>query len=208
MTLRALLMKDFLMLSKQIKMMLVIFACFIVVSLITDMTIVLVIFALIFSSLQLLTAFSFDEMSNWDKYVNTLPVDRKTVVQSKYVLGLILIVCGMAIFTPFVYFSDEFSKYFTLYDLFKAFVMVLSVALIYISVMIPFLIKFGTQKGRLIIFAIVFIPIFGSNFIQSSLLDIDVNQLMSYINYVPIGAFLLLLISYFVSVKWYEQKEF
>ena len=205
---RALLMKDFLMLSKQIKMMLIFFAFFIIISFITDMTMVLIIFALIFASLQLTTAFSFDEMSKWDKYANTLPVDRKTIVQSKYVLGLILIVSGIVIFAPFVYFSDEFSQHFSLLELFKGLVLILSIALIYISVTIPFYIKFGTQKGRIIIFAIVFIPVFASGFIQYSFQNIDVNQLLNFMNYVPIGAFVFLLLSYFVSVKWYEQKEF
>ncbi|KGR75472.1 hypothetical protein CD29_17910 [Ureibacillus manganicus DSM 26584] len=201
-------MKDFLMLSKQIKMMLILFAFFMIISLLTDMTIVLIIFALIFASLQLTTAFAFDEMSKWDKYANTLPIDRKTIVQSKYVLGLILVVGGILIFTPFVYFSNEFHSQVSLLELFKGFVLVLSIALIYISVTIPFFIKFGTQKGRIIIFAIVFIPVFGSGFIQYFLQTIDVNQLMSFIDYLPVGAFIFLLLSYFVSVKWYEQKEF
>ncbi|SOC35643.1 ABC-2 transporter permease [Ureibacillus acetophenoni] len=205
---RALLMKDFLMLSKQIKMMVAIFAVLIIISFITNMTMVLVIFSLIFASLQLTTAFTFDEMSKWDKYANTLPVDRKTIVQSKYVLGLILIASGIVIFTPVVFLSDEMTRQLPFIDIFQTIVIVLSIALFYISLTIPLFIKFGTQKARFIIFAIVFLPVFGSGFIQYGLRTVGLNQLMSYIKYVPIAAFVFLLLSYFVSVKWYERKEF
>lgn len=205
---RALLMKDFLMLSKQIKMMVAIFALFIIISFITNMTMVLVIFSLIFASLQLTTAFTFDEMSKWDKYANTLPVDRKTIVQSKYVLGLILIASGIMIFTPVVLLSDGVTRQLSFFDIFQTIVIVLSIALFYISLTIPLFIKFGTQRARFIIFAIVFLPIFGSGFIQYGLRTIDLNQLMSYIKYVPFAAFVFLLLSYLVSVKWYERKEF
>ena len=208
MAVRALLMKDFLMLTKQIKWMIGIFAFFILISFITDMGAVLIIFALIFASLQLSTAFSFDEMSKWDKFVNTLPIDRKTIVQSKFILGLILIIFGMVILTPIVYISSDFINTLSPFEIFQWLVIILSVGLLYISLTIPFYIKFGTDKAKLIIFAIVFIPVFGSSFIQQYFQNIDINQLMNFINYVPIGAFIILLISYILSVKWYGQKQF
>ncbi|CAM5221715.1 ABC-2 family transporter OS=Ureibacillus acetophenoni OX=614649 GN=SAMN05877842_101530 PE=4 SV=1 [Ureibacillus acetophenoni] len=207
MAVRALLMKDFLMLTKQIKWMIGIFAVFILISLITDMGAVLVIFALIFASLQLSMP-SFDEMSKWDKFVNTLPIDRKTIVQSKFILGLILIIFGMVILTPIVYISSDIINTLTPFEIFQWLVIILSVGLLYISLTIPFYIKFGTDKAKLIIFTIVFIPVFGSSFIQQYFQNIDMNQLKNFINYVPIGAFIILLISYILSVKWYGQKQF
>lgn len=68
---------------------------------------VIIVMALIYSALQVSTTFSFEEMSQWNKFVNTLPIERKTIVQSKFILGILLTIATLIILSPIVYFSSE-----------------------------------------------------------------------------------------------------
>ncbi|KGR91172.1 hypothetical protein CD30_06925 [Ureibacillus massiliensis 4400831 = CIP 108448 = CCUG 49529] len=205
---RALLIKDLLILSKQFKLMSLIFIFFIVVSFMTEMGMVMIVMALIYSALQVSTTFSFEEMSHWNKFVNTLPIERKTIVQSKFILGILLTIVTLIILSPIVYFSSELIHLLSFKDLFSGFILILSTSLIYLSVTIPIYIKFGMQTGKFVIFAIVFIPVFSTGFVQYFIREIGLNQLMQYLNLLPIASLVVLVISYFVSVRWYEKKQY
>lgn len=205
---RALLIKDLLILSKQFKLMSLIFIFFIVVSFMTEMGMVMIVMALIYSALQVSTTFSFEEMSHWNKFVNTLPIERKTIVQSKFILGILLTIATLIILTPIVYFSSEVIHLLSFKDLFSGFILILSTSLIYLSVTIPIYIKFGMQTGKFVIFAIVFIPVFSTGFVQYFIREIGLTQLMQYLKLLPIASLVLLVISYFISVKWYEKKQY
>ncbi|BDH61193.1 hypothetical protein MTP04_13230 [Lysinibacillus sp. PLM2] len=205
---RALLIKDLLILSKQFKLMFLIFIFFIILSFMTEMGMVIIVMALIYSALQVSTTFSFEEMSQWNKFVNTLPIERKTIVQSKFILGILLTIATLIILSPIVYFSSEVIHLLSFKELFSAFVLILSTSLIYLSITIPIYIKFGMQTGKFVIFAIVFIPVFSTGFVQYFIREIGVNQLMQYMKLLPIASLVLLVLSYFVSVKWYEKKQY
>lgn len=174
----------------------------------TEMGMVIIVMALIYSALQVSTTFSFEEMSQWNKFVNTLPIERKTIVQSKFILGILLTIATLIILSPIVYFSSEVIHLLSFKELFSAFVLILSTSLIYLSITIPIYIKFGMQTGKFVIFAIVFIPVFSTGFVQYFIREIGVNQLMQYMKLLPIASLVLLVLSYFVSVKWYEKKQY
>lgn len=205
---RALLIKDLLILSKQFKLMFLIFVFFIIISFMTEMGMVIIVMALIYSALQVSTTFSFEEMSHWNKFVNTLPIERKTIVQSKFILGILLTIATLIILSPIVYFTSEFIHLLSFKDLFSGFVLILSTSLIYLSLTIPIYIKFGMQTGKFVIFAIVFIPVFSTGFVQYFIREIGLTQLMQYLKLLPIASLVLLVISYFISVKWYEKKQY
>lgn len=203
----ALLMKDIYMLSKQLKFFILLIVIFSALSIVNDLGLVLILFALIFGSLQLSSAFTLDEMCGWDRYVNTFPFKRKTIVQSKYVLGLISTFGAVLILLPITLLSSEFSTLPSEYIRFIV-ALIVTFGILYISIVIPFYIKFGSQKGRIIIFAIVFIPTFSSGFISTYLQKVGINTLIDYSYIAPIVSLLIAFISYIISVKWYEQKEF
>lgn len=203
----ALLMKDIYMLSKQLKIFLVFLIIFSVFSIIGDFGIVLLLFALMFGSLQLSSVFTFDEMCGWDQFANTLPFNRKTIVLSKYILGCISTFGAVLILAPIAFLSSEFSNIPTKYIGF-IFALIFTVGMLYISIVIPFYIKFGSQKGRIIIFAIIFIPTFSWQFISNNIQKIDLDFLIHYSYILPIISLVIVFISYILSVKWYEQKEF
>jgi ABC-type transport system involved in multi-copper enzyme maturation permease subunit len=109
-------------------------------------------------TLTSITSFAYDSQSGWEIYVSSLPVSRKEVVLSKYVLSLLLALTGglVALLVGWVNGLIKNSSNFTeslvfSYSLF-------AVAVFFISILLPLIYKFGEERSRLVVIAIVAVP--------------------------------------------------
>jgi len=88
---------------------------------------------------------SYDDYYHWDHYVLTMPVSRQMIVQSKYLLSFSLVVVMFSISTLFAVLVES---NFT--DAMLSNFLVAIVALAMIDVMLPCMLKWGPQKGRMV----------------------------------------------------------
>ena len=88
---------------------------------------------------------SYDEFYHWDRYVLTMPVSRRMVVQSKYVLCLLLVLFAMLVGILFSLLLGESWENALLSNGFVALL-----ALLMTVLSLPAMLKWGAQKGRLI----------------------------------------------------------
>lgn len=110
---------------------------------------------LIISAMVPVSALAYDERSNWDKVVNTTPLSRKEVILAKYLLALQLTaVSALAVFV--IYLFKPGMSLTT--NIATAAVMAL-MAMVYQALLLPVMIKFGSEKGRLIMMAVMFAPV-------------------------------------------------
>lgn len=209
----ALVLKDLYMLQKQFKLIGVMLAFFMFMAFVLDNGIFLITLILIFATLQVTTAFTFDEMSDWDKFAGTLPVSKKQIVQSRYVLGVVLSVGGLLIVTPIMIVSNVITFNLPIYQVGAILTVVISFALVIIAILLPLYIKFGSQKARIIMFVLFFTPtILGGTMagafesVKADLPPVDTLALYSY--GLPILALCIVYISFKISVRWYEKKQF
>ena len=87
---------------------------------------------------------------------------------------------------------------------------VLSLGILYVSVMLPLLFRFGVEKGRLMILLVVFVPVgifmlldwAGVSMPKS---DTEITALLKIL---PVVALAALILSVLVSVAIYQKKEF
>lgn len=120
----------------------------------------------ILSSMMIVTTFSFDERSNWTPYALVMPISRKDLVASKYIalflfsaagvlFGLIVGITGNAIHESLGILPETLSEM----PLFMAALTALAFSTASGSISIFLTLKFGTEKGRILVFVSLFIPV-------------------------------------------------
>ena len=87
---KGLLMKDLLNLKRQGGIILLVLAMYGLFAFSSGMSEVLGSMICVFGAMLPVTALAYDERAKWDKYALTMPVTRRQMVLSKYLLGLLL----------------------------------------------------------------------------------------------------------------------
>lgn len=160
---------------------------------------------------------SYDECDNGLAHIFTLPITRKQYVLEKYVLSLITMMASLIITAIAVLlFSDRLING---EEWFEAMVITVGISVVFLSLMIPLNIKFGAQKARTALFAMIaivysiaYILLKASGILKINLSGID--DFMARANTVTatitcIAAYIIIMVSsYFISVKIIEKKEY
>ena len=142
---KALLLKDFLTLSRYLRMALlfvVIFACIPGGSMAA--------YALVFAAMIPITALAYDEQSKWPRLAAMMPYSPRQLVMSKYVLGYIML--GGAILLSVVSTVVTTLVRGDVLDpasLSMLLILACAASLI-LAVIMPLILRFGVEKGRLV----------------------------------------------------------
>lgn len=118
----------------------------------------------ILCSMMLITTFSFDDHSKWMKYAMIMPVTRKDIVISKFIVLLIFsaigAVTGLVIGSigSIILYKAAFNSISSVLNLLFTGLASLVIAEIMGSVSIPLLFRFGAEKARILMFASCLIP--------------------------------------------------
>lgn len=205
---KGILYKDFLVLKKQGVIILGCLLLYGIIALFGGDDSSIFSFAVVFLGTMLpVTALAYDEQAKWDKYALSMPVSRTEMVVSKYLLCLIVFaVAGI------LNLSVELIQKKGVIDMDAVLVslVVLSLGILYVSVMLPLLFRFGVEKGRLMILLVVFVPVgifmlldwAGVSMPKS---DTEITALLKIL---PVVALAALILSVLVSVAIYQKKEF
>ena len=216
---KGLIIKDLCVLKNQMKTLLLVLAFFIIFSIINEDATFILFLVPFYMIMILITTFNYDEFNKWDSYCNSLPLSRKEIVKSKYILfnATSLIVLILGILASFI--IPSFIENTTFESLFASIIGVAFGICLVISLLIPFYYKFGSSKGRIMLFLCIVILALLIGAITS--LDIFNNKelmnIINSLNNLSLGMFTLLLIiltviimsiSYYISVRIYKNKEF
>lgn len=171
-------------------------------------------------SLFTISTISYDDYNNGYAFLFTLPITRKKYVEEKYCFGLLLgsfswilttILGSMIILNRGVFPIQEF---------FLCSLFILATMIIFLSITLPFQLKFGGEKGRIALIGVLgAISIIGIviNQILISIFHIDLGILLNTLPAINISiltfslaliALICLWISYKISVLIMEHKEF
>lgn len=162
------------------------------------------------------TTVAYDELDNGFEFLFLLPIQRSDYVKVKYLFGIITTFCGwfmgvlLRIFNNWIQGADG-----KITEVLVISIPLFSVGIIMMAVMLPFILKFGQEKGRYI-----FLGIFGGVFgIGYLIKDIAQNMLLDILRFLAgmdviflllsalIGAFLLYFISCGISMIIMKKKE-
>ncbi len=199
-----LVLKDLINLKKQLKIFIFMLVFYFIFSMTTKNgsmfgTMVTLLFAM-----QPITALAFDEKANWDKYALAMPVSRAEIVISKYVLGILL-----SLFAALLNFIAQFllGTEINVDNIIAVFV-IFSVSIIFFSLLLPVIFKFGVEKGRLLMFIVLMLPTLIILIFKDTFSSITQDMIIKAIYGLPLLAIAILILSMLLSISIYKKKEF
>ena len=146
-----LLVKDILILLKQKRLFFIYFASALMLSFAMDSSFVVTYFTMI-GSLLVLTTISYDTFDNGMPFLMSLPVDGKTYAKEKFLFSLIGLFLSWAAGVASQFLSLLIQhKEFDALDLLSMDIAFVPIFLIIVSLMIPINLKFGADKGRIVL---------------------------------------------------------
>ena len=151
-----------------------------------------------------LTTFAYDQSDGWEAYVSALPVSRKAVVQSKYLFGLLTVAGSILL----VLASTVVFKGFEVEILLNALAVQFFLGLFFLSLNYPLILKFGFEKSRVWYILITFLIVGAGSALTTVASKAAPQDTASVTLIAGILVFSLLVISYFISLRIINRKEF
>lgn len=207
---KGLLLKDWYMILKYCKSFLVVLVIFMGVSAVGESALLFALYPMILVTMVPVTLMSYEEKSGWDIYCDTMPNTRRGMVNSKYILlllslGACLLLMGVSQLIRMAYTNIiDFEGFWSMMGLLTA------VGLISPCLMMPVIFRFGTEKGRLFYYFLV--GSLAALFMIMANLDPEVSLtgvLPPWIlGAILAGAAVLFILSWGLSIRFYEKREF
>lgn len=222
---KGLLIKDYALCKKQQKSILMVILMFIMFTIagVLNTTFIMGYVPFIFC-LYVMSSINYDEFDNGFPFLLTLPVTRKTYVREKYIFGISMSVIGsllagiLGAVLEIRNVGIEGTKIWLPEGAFTMAVVILILG-ISLGIMIPTQLKFGSEKGRIVLFGIT-ITIIGLCYLigkYEEKLHVNFSGIIETLDHTEPGMALLLLfvitaavliVSYGISVKIMEKKSF
>ncbi|NLL77087.1 MAG: ABC-2 transporter permease [Clostridiales bacterium] len=217
---KGLLLKDFYMIWKQAKIMLLLVIIYILIGVFND-SLFWTMFSVIFMSMLPITALALDERSGWNRYAGMLPYSSKDIVMSKYLFGLIGVGIVIVVYVILTVLTGiALHREIQPAAILEMIIPLFSVSCIFMGTNLPIMFKTGVEKGRMW-YTLSLIVIMGSSSAVISILN-EESVKKEIIGFLQIGRLtdamlqnavllvvcgVLLLGSMNLAVKIYEKKD-
>lgn len=200
---KGLLIKDFLLMKnyKQVMLFMLIIGIFVGMNDISFASG----YILVFVSILSMSTITYDEANHGLNTLFTLPITKSDYVKEKYLFSLIITGIGFVLVTILSCFSKSG---------FVEIVAILSTSLLLLSISLPFQLKEGNEKGRIVsfvvVFGFIFVFVFLNQFIPKFFQSIEslLNTLDPTMFSVGllITSFILYFISMLISIRVYKKR--
>ena len=154
------------------------------------------------------SSFSYDALVRWDRYALSLPVSRRDLVASKYLLAVVLAAVGAIAAFAMGVIMGLFHHDLVLEELGLSTVISVGGGLLIVAILLPLIFKFGVEKSRLMLIGVVLIPlglVYLLKWLQIPLPDFSILMTQAWL--APLAGLLFLGLSYFRSVAIFQRKE-
>ncbi len=171
-------------------------------------------FAVYMSIAIMMSTFSYDEYNKTDAFVVSLPNGKVNSIKAKYISTLIVVSVASVFSLVLTIVSGIINHNLDIISTLETVFMIWLSVLLVQAIFYPIIYKFGVEKGRIGVFALIFgIVIFGGVLshlgfklhIPSNILN-SLENILEFI--IPISIILIYILSYFLVKKIYLKKEF
>lgn len=200
---KALLLKDIYVLSKQVRVFMGLILVFSAIPGSFNST-----FAVVYMAMLPYTAMAYDERSKWDQLAAMMPYSVRDLVLSKYTLGWLGCAAASVLSLVLQAVISTVTQYpGTPVPVNTAMAFCASACILAIT--LPLMFRFGVEKGRLVMFLIIFLVCgtagaFGSIAVSGS--DGVLRLPMPVMAVLPMAALVLTAISVPLSMRFYERR--
>lgn len=206
---KGLLLKDWYMMKKYCRAYLLITVVFLAVSCVSD-NIFFTFYPCLLCGMIPVNLLSYDERSGWIQYSGALPYTKKQIVSSKYLVGLFSTLAVMAITVVVQAIQMNVANGGLVIGdfLITQFLMWL-LAAVSLSLCLPFVFRFGTEKGRIVYFVMIGIFFAGIAIASRLFTWIPENEFtpnLLFIGFTLFGIGIYAL-SWYLSVVFFRKRE-
>lgn len=217
MKMKGLLLKDFYMTLKYCKAYMVIAVIFLALIFVDDgysmgtMNFMFLIYPCVLSGVIPVNLLAYDEKSRWIQYSATLPYTRAQLVNVKYLMGFLLQAAMLTLTAIAFALRMAIAGTFQMGVFALVLTTTLAFALFSSSITMPFVFKFGVEKGRVAYYFAIggtsAIGIIASEFLSNG---ISLSGTVSYLvlALLLIGCIGLYALSWLLSIAFYKKREF
>ena len=205
---KGLLIKDFYMIGKYCRSMVMILVIFLAVSVLNPASMFFSLYPSLLCGMIPVTLLSYDERSRWAQYCGALPYDRKTIVGGKYLVGVVMVAAAtlLSITVIAVRFAAAKTPMAGMEVLSLAELMCAG-GLFAPAVCLPFMFRFGVEKGRVAYYGVI-VVFFGACAALTSVGSGEAVAAVSWGSHVILlVAAVLFALSWALSVTLYRKRE-
>lgn len=205
---KGLLLKDFYMIQKYCRSFILIVAVFLFVSCLGTDNTFFAFFPVLIAGMIPVTLISYDEREKWNIYSETMPYTRVQIVSGKYLVGLIFEfsvflvsvvaqACRMTITVTFA--MNQFIPFaLTLFV----------IGLIGPSLLLPFIFRFGAEKGRIAYYVLIgALCAAGTILVSTGIKLADKLQSEWVMIFIAILTVTVFICSWGLSILFYKKRE-
>lgn len=216
---KGLLIKDFRLMRGQRTFFLAIIAISILTAVTSSNTLFAISFLGFVCPMFVLSSISYDEFDNGNAFLFSLPITRKGYVFEKYIFGLILSISSLIFSTAVCLIISVIKNTVSINEIFITALTVFPAELLILSLMLPFQLKFGAEKGRIAIIAVLGgVSVISVILVKAAeAMNINLYELLNAVSKLGMQtffllylliSFIILIISYRISIKVINKKEF
>lgn len=213
--------KDIKLISSQQKNLVLIWLIAAGILIATDQISFAITYTSVITLMTAISTISYDSFDNGNAFLFTLPISRKEYTREKYLFslfwGIVTVIGGVLLVVIIMAGKGTFSMRSE--EILIVVLLNIPMLLIFQSLALPFLLKYGGEKGRLVlavmIGAIIFVVIFFSQMFENvgiELMDIMMNQLYLKNITLWVSTYIISIAIWFLSLKISEgimqKKEF
>lgn len=155
-----------------------------------------------------INTFAYDEQASWDKYAVATPSGRRGVVGSKYLFTLLMAAGCLVVSLPMNLLIFLLGRNIS-GDFFQSWLIsigCIGAGVLMNAVTMPLVFQFGSQKSRVGLIIVVATVTAGA-VAMAAIADESPISLNSLAFLLPVGAVLLFVASYFITLRIFEKKE-
>lgn len=206
---RGLLLKDWYMMKKYCRYYLFVSIGFIVLSMMSSGNMFFVFYPCLLCGMIPVNLLGYDERSRWTEYVGALPYTKTQIVSAKYLIGLFTQIAMLIVICIAQGVKMSIEGNFILKEFFVLMMLLLIMASVSSSLTLPFVFKYGVEKGRGAYYVMIGVVCAGSIistsiFKESLQSQIQLNAILPVACIVGIGIYVL---SWYLSVIFYKKRE-
>ena len=206
---KGLLLKDWYMMKKYCRYYLFVSIGFILLSMMSSGNMFFVFYPCLLAGMIPVNLLGYDERSRWTEYVGTLPYTKTQIVSAKYLIGLFTQIALLTVICIAQGVKMGIEGTFVLKEFLLLMMLLLIMASVASSLILPFVFKYGVEKGRAAYYVMIGVVCAGSIiattiFKEGLQNEIQLNAVLPIACLVGIGIYAL---SWYMSIVFYKKRE-
>ncbi|WP_434311728.1 ABC-2 transporter permease [Hominifimenecus sp. rT4P-3] len=207
-----LLLKDFYSLTKSLKIFVVVFLIYGVMSFTNGEGALLTFVIVLIAMMIPVTVLGLDEKDQWDVFALTMPVNATMMVAEKFLLMLVCCVIGIGGGTAVTILFATAGGQIDMGAIMETAIPSIAIVVVYNSVLFPIVYRFGADRGRIVSMVVIMVPAVLFMMLEKQGMFPDLSVFFAW--FTATGWKLcvvifpaMLIVSFLLSLHIYQKKE-